>query len=94
MKRHNFPSEGPLETKFCPKCHKQGLESEVLTGLSESTAAYCPVFYDEEGKMHSHDRNIHKTKYSCSNGHRWTEKVSGICWCGWGEDKPVIIEEE
>jgi hypothetical protein len=40
-------------------------------------------FYDGEGRHHYHDPNTHTVNYSCSNGHQWTEKTSGSCWCGW-----------
>lgn len=69
----------------CPQCVKEGKKSKVYPGVSMTTAMWCPPFYDEEGNYHHHDSNVTTTEYSCSNGHKWTEKTSGSCWCGWGK---------
>lgn len=72
---------------ICPECQKQGLRSRVTPGPIVTTLMYCPPFYDEDGKYHSHDANSSSTSYSCSNGHCWTEVSQPTCWCGW-PDKP------
>lgn len=71
---------------ICPECKEQGLKSKVYPGMSMTTAMFCQPFYDEEGNLHHHDFNTTTTEYSCSNGHHWTEKSSGECWCGWRAD--------
>ena len=71
---------------ICPKCKEQGRKSTIRVGVSMSTAMYCTPFYDEEGKYHHHDSNTTETSYTCSNGHEWTERTSGSCWCGWKAD--------
>ncbi len=76
-----------IEGKFCPGCKKQGLKSKVYPGLSSTTLAYYPPFYDEEGNYHNHDGNTTTTEYTCSNGHKWTEETTGSCWCGWPDKK-------
>lgn len=70
----------------CSQCVKEGKKSKVYPGVGMTTAMYCSLFYDEDGKYHHHDNNITTQEYSCSNGHKWTEKTSGSCWCGWGKD--------
>ncbi len=69
----------------CPKCQKEGKESKVFPHGSSTTLMHSQPFYDEKGKYHDHDPNITTSQYSCSNGHRWTEKNNSICWCGWGK---------
>lgn len=68
----------------CPQCKKEGKKSKVYPGVGYTTCMYCPPFYDEEGKYHNHDGNVTTQEYSCSNGHKWTERTTGSCWCGWG----------
>lgn len=72
---------------ICPECQKEGKKSMVYPGVSSTTLMYCAPFYDEKGEFHNHDSNITTTPYSCSNGHEWTEKSSGSCWCGWPHKK-------
>lgn len=60
--------------------------------MSMTTAMYCQPFYDEDGKYHHHDANTTTTEYRCSNGHQWTERTTGNCWCGW-PNKEVSDEE-
>ncbi len=68
---------------ICPECKKEGLKSTVYPGVGMTTAMYFSPFYDEEGNYHDHDANTTTTDYSCSNGHKWIEKTTGSCWCGW-----------
>lgn len=68
---------------ICPQCRDAGEKSCVTEGPSMRTLMYCPPFFDEEGKRHTHDSNTSRTDYSCSRGHRWTETSKGSCWCGW-----------
>jgi len=67
-----------------------GEKSIVQTGQGSITLAYCPPFYDEYGNYHDHDSNIRTQTYQCSNGHTWTEKTTGSCWCGWPEQRRDI----
>jgi len=70
---------------ICPECGKARLQSRVYIGVSSTTLAYSPPFYDEEGRYHDHDPNIRTTQYECSNGHQWAETTRPSCWCGWPE---------
>ncbi len=73
---------------ICKECKKKGLKSKIYPGVGSRTLLYCPPFYDEEGKLHDHDANTTTTDYFCSNGHKWSEKTTGSCWCGWsGKEK-------
>ena len=71
---------------ICQECKAAGQTSRVSVGGGCTTAMYCPPFYDEEGKYHSHDLNTVTTSYSCSNGHRWSESGLTPCWCGWPKE--------
>jgi hypothetical protein len=71
---------------ICPKCEKEGLKSKVYPGVRTSMLLHCQPYYDEDGKLHHHDRNTATTGYNCSNGHYWLEKSIGNCWCGWPDD--------
>lgn len=67
----------------CPKCEKENLESVIYEkGCSSTLVAYIP-FYDKDGQIHYHDRNIKTKMVKCSNGHISIIKTSGSCWCGW-----------
>ena len=74
---------GVMEKVICPQCKKEGKKSMVYPYVAFKTLMYCAPFYDPEGRFHIHDSNVTTTEYSCSNGHEWTEKTSGECWCGW-----------
>lgn len=67
----------------CPECIAEGKKSMVYPGISVKSAVYYPSFYDTDGKMHTHDGNTVTTNYTCSEGHEWTERTTGSCWCGW-----------
>lgn len=68
---------------ICPDCKLAGLKSTVTKGRASRTLAYCPWYFDEEGRRHNHDGNKMTISYECSNGHRFAETTSGACWCGW-----------
>ena len=70
----------------CSECKKQGLKSKVTPGVGLRTAMHCFPFYDEEGNYHHHDVNVTTTRYSCSNGHKWTARKKEPCphdGCDW-----------
>lgn len=67
----------------CSTCAMVDKKSRVTVKGSVQTLLHCATFYDEDGLPHTHDSNVTKTSYSCSNGHAWTESTSGECWCGW-----------
>jgi len=70
---------------ICPECKKENKKSRVYLGSSFTTLMAPVPYYDEDGRLHVHDPNITTISYSCSNGHSWTVKKSGECWCGWGK---------
>lgn len=70
---------------ICEECQKEGLKSTIRIGVSSSTLAYCPPFYDEEGRLHHHDPNINTINYSCSNGHNFSKSSKSRCWCEEGK---------
>lgn len=68
----------------CSACAAEGRTSVVASdGPRSSRAASYSVYFDDRGRMHTHDRNARTTSYSCSNGHRWEMTEIGSCWCGW-----------
>ena len=66
----------------CPSCVLEGKRSKVRINASTTTAMSSDNFYDEEGRLHSHNPNSVRTYYTCSEGHSWfaDNKRSG-CWC-------------
>lgn len=75
----------------CPVCSEKSMKSSVYVGMSTSTLMYCPPYYDEDGKYHSHDSNIHSTNYSCTKGHQWSESSTGTCpSCDFGKDSKCV----
>jgi len=72
---------------ICPTCKEKRRKSCVQAGIVETTLGYYPLFYDEYGRLHVHDRNRSTTSYQCGNGHEWTEAKTGSCWCGWPDKK-------
>lgn len=67
----------------CPECAWEGKTSIVFVGESSVTLLYSKSFYDTFGSYHHHDPNWYTTKYTCTKGHAWEEKVMHYCWCGW-----------
>ncbi len=79
----------------CPVCVEEGKRSRVHPRGSRRTLMHCSPYYDEDGKLHSHNRNTTTSSYSCSEGHRWSIKIKGRCPnCdfGKGPDKVIIHE--
>jgi hypothetical protein len=73
---------------ICEECKKENQKSIIEVGLTATTAMYCAPFYDEEGVLHQHDRNVRTTEYSCSRGHRWKEgRIAKCPACGWPEEE-------
>lgn len=68
---------------ICGTCIAEGKTSRVFDYGSSTTLLNCRPFYDEQGRHHTHDSNTTTTEYRCSNGHSWTDKSTGSCWCGW-----------
>jgi len=69
---------------ICATCKAEGRLSRVQQhGPATTTLLNCSGYYDEQGQHHSHNTNINTASFRCSNGHAWTEKTSGSCWCGW-----------
>lgn len=64
---------------ICPYCQKEGKTSRLYPNGGTSTLALGESFYDEEGRWHTHDPNIHTSGWYCSNGHRWVEKTRRAC---------------
>jgi hypothetical protein len=86
---------------ICATCKAEGKTSRVFDRGGTTTLLNCRPFYDEQGRHHTHDSNTTTTGYRCSNGHEWTEKSTGSCWCGWPDKKaespspaPVVEAEK
>jgi hypothetical protein len=86
---------------ICPTCQRTNQRSIVRVALVNGAAPGAvslkkPTpsdhFYDEEGAEHSHNPNITTTVYTCSNGHRFQEKSSWQCPCGWMVQQAEVTE--
>ncbi len=67
----------PLEKIMkCKECVEAGLRSKIaITGSRQTMAGWQP-YYDEDGKLHSHNPNKITSGYKCTNGHSWEETWS------------------
>lgn len=77
---------------ICPACRAAGQRSTVRVALVDGVApgvadvkrrTPSDHFYDEDGAEHTHNPNIIVTVYMCANGHRFQERSSWECWCGY-----------
>lgn len=76
--------EGKASGPVCSECSATGrIPERIYPGPGVTTLKYCQPFYDADGRLHNHDSNTRTVSYSCSNGHRWTAREGGWCWCGW-----------
>lgn len=57
----------------CKTCEEEGRVSRVYPDVSIRTLMASQPYYDEQGVLHDNDPNKTTTRYSCSNGHEWTE---------------------
>ena len=67
----------------CPTCVETGRRSRVAAGVTTSTSVFCQPFFDEDGRRHVHDTNVHATRHVCTRGHSFEVTERGHCWCGW-----------
>lgn len=73
---------------LCPACQREGKRSIVRITTDATKAALADKlpknhYFDEDGQEHSHDPNIIRTDYRCSNDHVFYELSSWGCWCGY-----------
>lgn len=73
----------------CPICNIQGKQSRVYPGGTGGTLMGHQPYYDEAGIYHNHDPNTQVQCFSCSNGHKWQERISLTCSCGWTNGEAV-----
>lgn len=79
---------------ICPKCKELGQKSTITIGPAYTTAMYCPPYYDEDGKLHSHDYNKTSEVYNCSQGHTINVTRSTRCPnCYFGNDTVTKVYE-
>lgn len=68
----------------CPVCVSENQKSVVRITGTKSPEVPKDHFYDEQGQEHSHNPNIIRTTFRCSNGHRFEEASSWECVvCGY-----------
>jgi hypothetical protein len=71
------------ETRFCPWCQRDGERSRVSSGSVRGTLMNgVSPYWDEDGKLHTHDPNIYTATFGCSRGHRWSEVYAHGCPAG------------
>jgi hypothetical protein len=76
---------------LCPVCANTAQRSTVRITRTNSGALPKDHYFDEEGAEHSHNPNIVVTEYSCSNGHRFAERSSWQCHCGYRACEQEIV---
>jgi len=76
----------------CVKCKELGQKSVLTSGYTTVTAMYFEPFYDENGVFHSHNRNVRKSTYNCSNGHAIVVSSTAMCpSCNFGGQESVSV---
>jgi hypothetical protein len=68
----------------CKRCADAG-EATCVFGPSH-TLMGPRRFRDADGKAHVHDSNTFGATYACKAGHRWNQRWTLPCWCGWQSD--------
>ena len=53
----------------CPECIMNGETSRVSVACGMITSIGLQQYHDESGEYHSHDPNVTRTDWECSNGH-------------------------
>ncbi len=80
----NLPNvKTTTETRVrCKSCAMADKKSKVYPKFESATTG--DIYYDEEGKLHTHTQTSGSVSYKCSNGHEWTDSTNNsACWCGW-----------
>jgi hypothetical protein len=77
---------------LCPHCRQAGQLSTVRVLRTTEPKAPKDHYFDEQGAEHSHNPNIVITEFVCSNGHRFAERSSWECWCGYKACEAGIVE--
>lgn len=70
---------------ICSTCKENDLRSTVtlVAVPSKVDAKLVKEFYDEHGKYHYHDSNVHSKVFHCSQGHTTIEHPKHGCpQCG------------
>lgn len=76
----------------CPVCSNSGKRSIVRVAIidgraPEAISAKRPEptdhFFDEDGIEHRHNPHVTVTVFTCSLGHRFQERSSWECHCGY-----------
>ena len=75
-------ADGSQVGKRCPECIVNGQVSTINISIGMVTHAGINAFYDEQGRHHSHDRNVSRSTWSCSQGH--TGDYRSVKGCGVG----------
>lgn len=65
----------------CPICEKQELSSKYYFSHNTIGATLLSSidYYDEKGRFHYHDPNIHTVRSECSNGHKFIHRRMRNC---------------
>jgi hypothetical protein len=76
---------------ICPACFASHQRSTVRITRTTPGAQSKDHYFDEDGAEHSHNPNVVVTEYECSNGHRFAERSSWQCWCGYKVCEQEIV---
>lgn len=77
---------------ICQACSNSAQRSTVRILGTKQSKIPTDVYFDEDGQQHSHNPNVVTTHYRCSNGHRFEERSSWQCFCGWMKLKAVVMQ--
>jgi hypothetical protein len=76
---------------ICPECQRFNQRSIIRITRTTPGSLAKDHYFDEDGVEHTHNPNVVVTEYSCSNGHRFAERSSWQCWCGYKACEQEIV---
>lgn len=89
------PKDIPKDRVICPKCWENNQTSTVRLGGGRITQRGIESYYDEEGLYHSHDGNVGRGEWSCSNKHKGKYFKYNKCpGCNYGDGNIKLVTDE
>jgi hypothetical protein len=76
---------------ICPVCANSGKRSTVRVVRTNNGKLAKDHFFDEAGAEHHHNPNFITTEFVCSNDHRFAERSSWECHCGFKACEAQIL---
>jgi len=84
----------PKDRVICPQCWENNQTSTIRLGAGRRTQRGIKSYYDEEGLYHSHDGNVERGNWHCSNKHHGEYIKYNKCPnCNYGSGNIKLVDE-